>query len=83
MAPEARIFGQVLRHLRKERKLSQEALAFDSGVDRTFISDMERGVKQPTITTIYRLARALNLSVVELIAAVDDVVQEEIHGTTD
>ncbi len=77
MAPEARIFGQVLRQLRKERKLSQEALAFDSGVDRTFISDMERGVKQPTITTIYRLARALSISVVELMAAVDKVVSSE------
>lgn len=77
MAPEARIFGQVLRQFRNERKLSQEALAFDSGVDRTFISDMERGVKQPTITTIYRLARALNISVVELMAAVDKVVSSE------
>ena len=77
MAPEARIFGQVLRQLRKERELSQEALAFDSGVDRTFISDMERGVKQPTITTIYRLARALSISVVEMMAAVDKVVSSE------
>ena len=77
MAPEARIFGQVLRQLRNERKLSQEALAFDSGVDRTFISDMERGVKQPTITTIYRLARALSISVVDMIAAVDKIVSSE------
>ncbi len=77
MTSEAVIFGRVLRRLRNERHLSQEALAFESGVDRTFISHMEQGKHQPTITTIYRLARALSISVVELMAAVDKVVSSE------
>lgn len=42
------IFGQVLRSTRKKQKMSQEKLAFQSNLDRTYISMLERGVHQPT-----------------------------------
>jgi transcriptional regulator with XRE-family HTH domain len=63
-------FGKVLRTLRVERGLSQEALALEAGIQRNYVSLIERGVNQPTITTIFKLATALELKpsrVVELV----------------
>ena len=57
----ARSFGKVLRELRTRKKLSQENLAFDAKMDRTFISMLERGVRQPTLETIFRLAKILEI----------------------
>jgi transcriptional regulator with XRE-family HTH domain len=48
-----------MKRLRKERGWSQEALADEAGLDRTYISGIERKVKNPTITVVERLARAL------------------------
>jgi len=63
-------FGRVLRTLRAERGLSQEALALEAGVQRNYVSLIERGVNQPTITIIFKLATALDMKpsqVVELV----------------
>lgn len=63
-------FGKVLRALRVERGLSQEALALEAGVQRNYVSLIERGVNQPTITIIFKLAAALEMNpsqVVELV----------------
>lgn len=47
--------------------VSQEELAFRAGVDRTFVSRIERGIRQPTITTIFLLSQALELPASELV----------------
>ncbi len=65
-------FGQIIRGLRKQRKLSQEKLAFESELDRSFISHLERGRKQPSLLTIFQLARSLKIPPSKLIAAVED-----------
>lgn len=49
-----------MKRLRKERGWSQEALAAETGLDRTYISGIERVVKNPTVTVIERVAQALN-----------------------
>ena len=54
-------FGQVLRKLRLAAGLSQEQLGLESGVQRNFISLIETGQNQPTITTVFKLATALNV----------------------
>lgn len=54
-------FGAVLRELRLKRGLSQEKLALESGLDRTFISMLERGVRQPTLASIVALSKALGM----------------------
>jgi len=64
-------FGQVLRHLRTKAGLSQESLALEAGLDRTFISLLERGLRQPTLTTLFTLAHTLNIKPSKLIAAVE------------
>ena len=51
-----------LRSLRAERGLSQEAFAFEVGLHRTYISDLERGARNPTILVVDRLAVALGVT---------------------
>ncbi|HZL11071.1 MAG TPA: helix-turn-helix transcriptional regulator [Prolixibacteraceae bacterium] len=65
------IFGRVLRELRVANKLSQEKLAEYCELDRTYISLLERGLRQPTITTIFKLAKALNITPSALIEKVE------------
>ncbi|WP_081651300.1 helix-turn-helix domain-containing protein [Cupriavidus sp. WS] len=65
------IFGDVLRRYRAELNVSQEELAFRAGVDRTFVSRIERGIRQPTITTLIGLGLALGVSAAELVREVE------------
>jgi DNA-binding XRE family transcriptional regulator len=60
--------GGAIRHLRRERELSQEALAFAAGVHPKHVSEIERANKDPRTTTVVRLAEALGVSVAELYA---------------
>lgn len=54
------VLASNLRKARHERKLSQEALAHEAGVDRTYISALERGVYSATIDMVDKLARVLD-----------------------
>lgn len=55
-----RAFGQVVRMLREdELKISQAELEKRTGLNRTFISDLERGIQGPGIRTLYRIAKGL------------------------
>jgi len=64
-------FGVVLRELRQERGLSQEALAFESGLNRQFISLLELGQRSPSLTTVYKVAGGLGIKGSELLAAME------------
>jgi len=64
-------FGAVLREIRKERGLSQEDLGLESGYHRTYVSLLERGLKSPSLQTIYELARALGIRPSELLSRVE------------
>ncbi len=59
-------FGGRVRELREGAKMSQEALAERSGLHRTYISSIERGQRNVTLTNIYALARGLGVDVREL-----------------
>ena len=71
-------FGKVLRTMRLKAGMSQETLALESSVQRQFISLLERGQNQPTISTIFRLASALQTRPSELMA----LTEAEIAGET-
>ena len=60
-------FGLGLRDLRTKRGLSQLKVSSLSGLDRTYMSDLERGTKYPSLNTLFRLAKAMDMSPVELI----------------
>jgi transcriptional regulator with XRE-family HTH domain len=61
-------FGEVLRAARCERGVSQEGLALASGLDRTFMSLLERGVRTPTLLVVFILADALSTAPSQLVA---------------
>jgi len=69
------IFGQVLRAQRTSRGLSQEALALSANVDRTFVSQMERGIRQPSITTLIKLSGALGIQPSVLVQKVEKLLR--------
>lgn len=64
-------FGRVLRRLRKQADLTQEELGFQANLERNFISLLERGQRQPTLTTLVRLAGPLRCSAAHLVALVE------------
>ena len=76
MTQEAVVLGQVLRRLRNERNMSQEDVAFESGVDRSFLSEIERGIHQPSVSTLFRIARALGMTASAVLAAVEEEIEE-------
>jgi transcriptional regulator with XRE-family HTH domain len=64
-------FGQVLRALRTERGLSQEALSLACGRHRTYVSLLERGHNSPTLATVWVLADALDVTPAEMVRRVE------------
>lgn len=60
--------GRNLRRLREAKGLSQEKFAFEAHIHRTYISDIERGARNPTITIVQKLADALGVTASDLLA---------------
>ena len=77
MIDPAAAFGVVLRDLRKKAHLSQEQLALEAGIERNFVSLIERGVNQPTIRIIFKLAAALHIEPSEMIKATECFIATE------
>ena len=71
-----RLFGRMLQELRTERGLSQEKLGFESNYHRTYISQLERGQKNPSLKAIFRLAEALGIRPSEMIRRIESRVEE-------
>jgi len=64
-------FAKVLRTLRRERGLSQDALADATDLSRPYISQLERALKSPSLRILARLAAALDVSVSEMMILVE------------
>ncbi|MGU4702537.1 helix-turn-helix domain-containing protein [Burkholderia cepacia] len=71
MRSYSRAFGKALRGLRKATKSTQDALAIEAGLDRTYISLLELGQRSPTLDTMFALCQALNISLTEMAAAIE------------
>ncbi len=69
------IFGKTLRELRIKNSLSQEKLAELAGYDRTYISLLERGLRKPTIKTLFDLSKALGISPHEFVKTVEELLK--------
>ncbi len=59
--------GRNVRRIRRERNWSQEELAFESGLHRTYISGVERGVRNPTVLVLQEIATALDVPAAQLL----------------
>ncbi|MFO5999201.1 helix-turn-helix domain-containing protein [Pseudomonas aeruginosa] len=73
----AAAFGKALRQKRKEAGLTQEELALQADVQRNYVSLIERGINQPTITTIFKLAKPLKCPPSEMVASVEKILNKE------
>lgn len=59
--------GERVRFYRKTLQLSQETLAFDIGVDRTYIGGIEQGLKSPSLYCLFQIAKRLNIDLKTLV----------------
>lgn len=67
----AAAFGRTVRRRRREQGISQEELADRAGLHRTFISMIERGVRNPSLDVVYKLADALETTAAALVGEAD------------
>ncbi len=58
-----------LKNIRKSQNIAQEKLALEAGVDRTFVSKIERGIGNPSLEVLLRLANRLGVSLADLLEA--------------
>jgi transcriptional regulator with XRE-family HTH domain len=65
------MFGEELRKAREAAGKTQDQLAFEAGLDRTYISRLEHNKKSPTLDTIFALCKSLGISAATLIARVE------------
>lgn len=68
----ASTFGCVLAEQRKKTKLSQEDLALECGLDRTYISLLERGQRQPSLKSLFAICAALKISPSEMLSIIEE-----------
>ena len=68
-------FGKTLIQLRKKIGISQEGLAYESGLARSFVSEIERGIKQPSLSTIFIIADTLEIKASILIKSVEEAIK--------
>lgn len=65
------VFGHILRRLRMQRGLSQESLAYKSGLSRGFVASIELGKRKPTIVSLLRLAHGLEMRPSQIIVELE------------
>lgn len=71
-------FGQAMRKARNRLKISQMMLEKATGLDRTFISDLERGIQGPSLRTVFRVAKGLNMDAWDLVLETSKSPQFEL-----
>ncbi len=71
-SPQLVAFGRTVRRARRDRDLSQEALAAEAGLSAKHIGEIERANKDPRLTTVLKIARALELRSGELLDELDE-----------
>ena len=69
-------FGTVLRKLRVQKGLSQEDLAFEAGLDRTFVSMLERGVRQPSLSSLFAVASVLQIRASRIVRLTENAISD-------
>lgn len=68
-------FGQTIKHLRKEKRLTQKVLAEKADLSIDYIHDIEHGIYNPTLNVVVALAKALELKPSELIEQTERVLE--------
>ena len=74
---DAVAIGKVIQSLRDSRGLSQEVLSGLANLDRTHYSKIERGLRAPTIDTLFKIAAGLDMPPHEIIMAIEDAIEDK------
>jgi len=80
-ADAPRLLGQAVKRLRADRAITQEELSRRTGLHPTYISDVERGARNPSFVTVARLAAGLEVPVAAIAAAYDDLASRAPRTT--
>lgn len=70
------LFGEVISELRRNAGFSQEALGYRAGVHRTYVSQLERGLKSPTLAVLIKLATALEVKPSRILMLLESSLNE-------
>ncbi|MCQ2776529.1 MAG: helix-turn-helix domain-containing protein [Bacilli bacterium] len=65
--------GMRIRFLRRQKKMSIEDLALEAEINKNYLSDLERGTRNPTILILNKLAKALRISLSELVRGIEEL----------
>lgn len=68
----ALLISKTIKKLRLEKKLTQDDLAYLSGLDKTYISLIERGKRNPTVLSLYAICRSLEISLSEFFTIIEE-----------
>ncbi len=66
------LFGETIRDFRKKNGLAQEKLASIAGIDRTYMSAIERGLKNPSLKIIFKISEGLGICPSEIISELEN-----------
>ncbi|QTL51426.1 helix-turn-helix domain-containing protein [Priestia aryabhattai] len=69
-------FGIVIKKHRIERSMSQEKLAFEAGLDRTFISLLERGKRRPTVNTLFTISAVFETNPHQVVKEIENLLHK-------
>ena len=70
------VCGSVIKKIRTQKGMTQEELAWKCDVDKVFIYRIESGINQPTITTLFKVAKGLNISCSLLISQIEEELKK-------
>lgn len=70
-------FGRAVREIRKSRHVSQERLAFEAELSRSFMSQIERGIHLPNVDAIFKIGAVLDIPASHIVARAEALLQEE------
>ncbi|MEY3616683.1 MAG: hypothetical protein RLZZ10_180 [Pseudomonadota bacterium] len=73
MPTKTKTFGRALKKIRLKKKLTQEDLSLEAQLARVYISELEYGKKTPSIETVFKISKALNIKCSKLM----DLTEEE------
>ena len=76
MPTKTKAFGRALKKIRVRKKLTQESLSLQANLSRVYISELEYGRKTPSIETVFKISKALNIKCSRLM----DLTEEEFHN---
>ncbi len=72
-------FGKIVKSLREERGLSQEILADRADLNRSYVGEVERGTAMPSLGTVTKIAKALNISSSNLLARYEAFEESQLE----